>query len=75
MAELESAEEFARQKLGVHLARLEQAIGIIEARDNAVRLALLWELSPLLEHSGRNAAILDLLRAKYSPTSKEASGG
>lgn len=38
---------------------------IIEADRNAVRRELLDELIPLLERTGRNVAILDVLRAKY----------
>lgn len=44
----------------------EEVIALIEADRKAVALAVLDELAPLLERSGRNQASLDLVRAKYT---------
>jgi len=78
---IETAEEFAsvicdmadivRTPGGARIPYLEKAdlLPLIESRDAAVaraaKLELLEEIVPLLEHTGRNAAILDVLRAKY----------
>ncbi len=58
----------------------DTAVAIIEARDAAIRLALLDEIEPWLMHRDKGyredvAGLLFVMRAKYSPTSKEASGG
>ncbi len=75
MSDIETAEQFARRAEDMNLA---DTIVAIEARDAAVRLALLDEFKERLqryyEHArGPAETILSELLAKYSPTSKEAS--
>ena len=74
---METAEELSRRHWEECLkpAGHGDPAGLIEADRNATRLALLDELEPLLERSGRNAAALDVLRAKYETPPAQGQQG